>query len=197
MARQPVIVLRLRRLLPTLIAASSLAAAAAPVTFEIEGSHTYPRFAYRHLGLSTQLSRFNVTSGRVTLDQAARTGSVEVTVDLRSVDTGSAEFDAHIQGPDFLDTARHPFASFRSRSVRFRGDQPAAVDGVLTIKGISHPVTLDVTRFRRGFHPLLRRDAIGANATATISRSAFDAGRQVPVVGDEVTLDISLEAIAP
>lgn len=187
----------LNRVLALLAVIAGLPAAAAPVTFDIEPSHTYPRFSYHHLGLSTQLARFNKTTGSVILDTAARTGSVEVRVDMRSIDTGSAQLDQDIQGADLLDTARHPFASFRSRAIRFRGDIPAVIDGVLTINGISRPVSFTVIGFRRGFHPVFRRDAIGGNATAVIRRSDFGVGAQVPLVSDEVTLDIALEAIAP
>lgn len=176
---------------------AGLPAAAAPITFEIEASHTYPRFSYDHLGLSTQMARFNKTTGRVTLDSVAHTGSVELTIDLRSVDTGSIELDRRMQGPGLLDTARHPFASFRSRAIHFRGDAPTLIDGVLTINGIARPVSFAVTHFRRGFHPVFRRDAIGGNATATITPGDFRAGRQAPLTADQVVLDIALEAIAP
>jgi len=183
-----------------ILALSSLFAApalASPTTYDIEPSHTYPRFSYNHLGYSTQLSRFNKTSGTVVLDSEARTGSVDIRIDMTSVDTGSTVFDEHIQGPDFLDTKQFPVATFKSRGVKFDGDKPVEVDGVLTIKGIAKPVTLKVTSFQRKFHPMLKRDAIGANATATIKRSEFNAGKHAPFVGDEVTLDIAVEANAP
>ncbi|MCU0976644.1 MAG: YceI family protein [Steroidobacteraceae bacterium] len=171
-------------------------ALAEPVTFVVDGSHTYPRFSYSHLGLSTQLSRFNNTTGKVVLDQAARKASVEITIDMTSVDTGYAEFNEHIQAEDFLDTARHPTATFRSTRVAFEGDRPVAIDGDLTIKGITKPVTLAVTRFARMDHPLRKKDAIGADASVVIKRSDFDAGQYAPLVGDEVTISIALEAVA-
>lgn len=170
---------------------------AAPTTYTIDTTHTYPRFSYSHLGFSTQLSRFNKTTGTVTLDSEARTGAVDVTIDMKSVDTGNDTFDEHIQGPDFLDTRQYPIATFKSSGVKFDGDQPVSVDGVLTIKGVSKPVTLKVTSFTRKFHPMLKRDAIGANATTVIKRSEFNAGKHAPFVGDEVTLDIAMEGHAP
>lgn len=165
-------------LLPVALLALALAtpATAAPVTFVIDGSHTYPRFSYSHLGLSTQLSRFNNTSGTVILDQAARTAAVDITIDMTSVDTGYADFNDHIQAEDFLDTARHPTATFRSTRVAFEGERPVAIEGDLTIKGITKPVTLEVTRFARMEHPLLKKDAIGADASVVIKRSDFNAG---------------------
>jgi polyisoprenoid-binding protein YceI len=179
------------------LAATSLAAAAAPVTYEVEPTHTYPRFSYSHFGLSTQLSRFDRTSGKVVLDREARTGSVDIVIDMTSVNTGFADFNGHLQSEDFFDTAKHPRATFKSTGVRFEGDKPVAVDGVLTIKGIARPVTLAVSSFTAMQHPMLKKPAIGANASTTVKRSDFGAGKYAPYVGDEVRIDIAIEAVAP
>jgi polyisoprenoid-binding protein YceI len=170
---------------------------AAPVQYTLDANHTFPRFSYSHLGFSTQLSRFNKTTGTLTLDAEAGTGAVDVTIDMKSVDTGSAVFDEHIQRPDLLDTERFPTATFMSTAVRFDGARPVAVDGILTIKGISRPVTLTVTAFKHTLHPMLKKDAIGADASTVIKRSDFNAGKHAPFVGDEVTLSIAVEALAP
>lgn len=177
-------------------AAVTLPAFAAPQTFVIDGTHTFPRFSYNHLGLSTQLSRFNNTSGTIVLDREARTGEVDIVIDTTSVDTGYDTFNEHIQGGDFLDTANHPTATFKSSRVVFDGDTPVAVDGELTIKGVTRPVTLQLSSFTAMPHPMLRKDAIGANATVTVKRSDFNAGKFAPHVGDEVTIDIAVEAVA-
>ncbi len=171
------------------------AALAAPEVYTVDSSHTFPRFSYNHLGFSKQLSRFNKTTGTVTLDKAARSGAVEVSIDMKSVDTGSSVFDGHIQGADFLDTANFPTATFKSTRVVFEGEKPVSVEGNLTIKGVTKPVTLTVTSFQAMPHPMLKKDAIGANASTVIKRTEFNAGKYAPHVGDEVTLDIALEAI--
>ncbi|HTY99723.1 MAG TPA: YceI family protein, partial [Rhodocyclaceae bacterium] len=134
-------------------------------------------------------------SGKITFDPAAKTGAVDVVIDTRSVDTGFPLFNEHIQGEDYLDTARYPTATFRSTAVRFEGDRPVAIDGDLTLKGVTKPVTLTVTSFQHMPHPMLKRDAIGANASTTIKRSEFNAGKNAPYVGDEVTITIAVEAI--
>ena len=173
----------------------SSVATAAPETFVIDGAHTFPRFSYSHFGLSTQLSRFNKTTGKIVLDKEAKTGSVDVVIDTQSVDTGFDVFNGHIQGEDFLDTAKYPTATFKSTKVRFEGDKPVAVDGELTIKGVTKPVTLTITSFINQPHPMMKKDAIGANATTKISRTEFNAGKYAPNVGDEVTIDLAVEAI--
>ena len=167
------------------------------VTYQIDGSHTFPRFSYSHFGFSTQLSRFDQTSGKVVFDPQAKTGSVEVVIDTRSVNTGFADFNSHIQGEDFMDTAKYPTATFKSTRVNFEGNSPKSIDGVLTIKGVSKPVTLAVTSFQAMPHPMLKKPALGANASTTIKRSEFNAGKYAPYVGDEVRIDMAIEAIAP
>jgi polyisoprenoid-binding protein YceI len=176
-------------------AAFALPALAQPETYVLDANHTFPRFSYSHLGYSTQLSRFNKTTGKIVWDKAARTAAVDVVIDMKSVDTGSSLFDGHIQGEDYLDTARYPTATFKSKAVRFDGDKPVAIDGDLTIKGVTKPVTLTVTSFQAMPHPMFKRDAIGANATATVKRSDFNAGKNAPYVGDEVTIGLALEAL--
>lgn len=185
------------QLAASLLLAASLVppALAAPETFVLDTTHSYPRFSYSHFGYSTQLSRFNKTTGKVVFDKAAKTGSVDIVIDMKSVDTGYSTFDEHIQGEDFLDTAKHPTASFKSTKVNFNGDTPATVEGNLTIKGITKPVTLTVSSFQAMAHPMLKKDAIGANAYTIVKRSDFNAGKYAPHVGDDVRIDIAVEAI--
>ncbi len=167
---------------------------AAPETYYIDSGHTFPRFSYNHMGLSTQLSKFNKTTGTVVFDKVAKTGSVNVDIDMKSVETGSNLFNQHIQGEDFLDTATYSTASFKSTKVVFQGDKPSFIEGNLTIKGVTKPVTLKVSHFANMKHPMNGADAIGADASVFIKRSEFNAGKFVPAVGDEVTITISLEA---
>jgi polyisoprenoid-binding protein YceI len=171
-------------------------AIAAPQTYSVDSSHTFPRFSYDHMGLSKQVLSFKKTTGTVVLDKEAKDANVDIVIDMTSVNTGFDPFNGHIQGADFLDTAQFPTATFKSTKVVFDGDKPVSVEGDLTIKGVTKPITLKINSFFNGQHPMLKKDAIGANATGVISRTAFNAGRFAPGVGDEVTLDIALEAVA-
>ena len=173
----------------------TLPAFAAPETYIIEGNHTLPRFEYNHLGYSIQMSRFDKTTGKIILDRAAKTGSVDVTIDMKSINTGSPLFNSHIQGEDLLDTEKFPTATFKSTHFKFDGDKPSAVDGNLTIKGVTKPITLTITSFHCMPHPMLKKDACGANATVKIKRSEFNAGKHAPHVSDDVTLTIPIEAV--
>lgn len=176
-------------------ASMSSAAFATTETYVIDGTHTLPRFEYNHLGYSNQVSRFDKTSGKITLDRAAKTGSVDVVIDAKSVDTGYALFNEHIQGEDYFYTAKYPTITFKSSNLKFDGDKLVTVNGDLTIKGVTKPVTLTVTSFLCMPHPMLKKDACGANATTKIKRSEFNAGKNAPYVSDEVTLTIPVEAI--
>lgn len=179
----------------SLAASLSASAFAAPVTYVIDGTHTLPRFSYSHFGYSTQLSRFDKTSGKIVLDREAKTGSVDVTIATTSVDTGYPLFNEHIQGEDFLDTAKYPTATFTSSKVDFSGDKISSVEGTLTLKGVSKKVTLNVTSFLCMPHPILKKDACGANASVVVKRSDFNMGKYAPYVGDDVTITIPVEAL--
>ena len=179
----------------TLAAALSAPAFAAPETYALDSAHSFPRFSYNHFGYSTQVSRFNKTTGKIVYDKEAKTASVDIVIDATSVDSGFPVFNEHLRGEDFFDTAKYPTATFKSTKVIFEGDKPSAIEGDLTIKGITKPVTLTVTSFHAMPHPMRKKDAIGANAFTVIKRSEFNAGKHVPYVGDEVRIDIGVEAI--
>ena len=188
--------MKTRQLLSVLpLLALPLAAQAAPETFAIDPTHTFPLFSYSHLGYTTQTSRFDKTMGKIVLDLEAKSGSADITIDMKSVSTGSPVFNEHIQGEDFFNTAKYPTATFKSTNAYFDGDKPVALDGDLTLKGITRPVRLKITSFRHMAHPMLKKDAIGANAVTVVKRSEFDMAKYTPFVGDEVTITIAIEAL--
>src|ERR1700759_5444554 len=180
----------------TLSFAFATSALAAPITYKTDANHTFVRFAYEHMGFSTQESRFNKVTGEVTFDPVAHSGSVDISIDTKSVDTGSDLFNQHIQAADFLDTTNFGTATFKSTAVKFDGDKPVSVEGNLTLKGVTKPVTLAITSFKSGQN-MMKKDAIGADASTKISRTAFNMSKYAPMVGDEVTLSIAIEAAAP
>ena len=186
----------MKRFIALTIAASfSSLALAAPETFVFDQNHTKPRFEYNHMGYSIQESRFDTVTGKIIIDRAAHTGSVDVTIEATSVNTGSTVFNGHIQGEDFFDTAKFPTITYKADKMKFDGDKLVAVEGNLTIKGISKPVTLTVTSFMCMMHPMMKKEACGANATAKVKRSDFNMGKYAPLVSDEVTLTIPVESL--
>jgi len=170
--------------LALVLALASIAghALAAPQTYAIDPTHTQPRFEYNHFGYSNQMHSFDKTSGTIVYDKAAKTGSVDVTIDAKSVNTGYPLFNEHIQDEDFFNTAKYPTITFKSTAVKFDGDKPVSVDGNLTIKGVTKPVTLTLTSFQAMPHPIMKKDAIGANAVTKIKRTEFNMGKYAPYV---------------
>ncbi len=165
-------------------------------TYTADADHTFASFAFDHLGYSQQRGRFDTVRATVQLDTENRTGSVQVVIDVASVSTGSATFNQTLLGSAFFDAAQFPEMRFSGTGLAFdRFDRIERVAGELTIKGITRPVTLRVSHFHCMMHPLLRRQACGANADVTIRRSDFGLGKFAPLVGDTVTITIAIEAL--
>lgn len=183
---------------PALLIASSLAllpgVAQAADTYVIEPTHTFAHFSYDHLGFSTFRARFDSTSGTITLDTKAKSGSVDITIATGSISSGVPKFDEHLKSAELFDAAKYPTITFKGTDLKFDGDKLASVTGTLDLHGVQKPVTLTVTRFHCADHPMTKARACGADATGTLKRSDFGLGLYAPMVGDEVTLAIEVEA---
>lgn len=175
-------------------ALSAATPAFAAESYTIDSRHTYPVFEINHLGFSTQRGRFNKTAGRIVLDAAARTGSIEVEVDAASIDMGLDKWDEHLRSDEFFDVAKHPTIRFRSDTIAFDGDKAVSAQGELTLLGVTRPVKLAVSGFRCGPHPVNKRTLCGADVSTTIRRSEFGMTKYVPAVGDEVRILVPVEA---
>lgn len=173
------------------------AAVAAPVTYEIDSSHTYPSFEADHMGgLSLWRGKFNKTTGKVVLDTAAKTGEVEVTVDMASVDFGHDGMNDHARKEDIFDVAKFPTATYKGKISKWNGNAPAEVDGQFTLKGVTQPLKLTINSFLCKPNPMNRRETCGADATATFMRDAYgvDYGKNFGFKMDTKLL-ISIEAV--
>lgn len=184
----------MKKTLFVLAAAGLAAPALAAESYTVDPRHTFPSFEIDHLGFSTQRGRFNKTTGKITLDRQAGTGTVEIAIDTASVDTGLDKLEEVLRSDEFFDAARHPTLIFKSGAVKFSSDRISSVDGELTILGVTRPVTLTVHAFHCGVNPVYKKEACGADATATIKRSDFGMTKFLPALGDEVKLRINVEA---
>ena len=169
--------------------------ALAAESYTIDPYHTFPNFSISHLGFSTMHGRFDKTSGKITLDRAAGTGTVEVSIATDSVSTGYGKRDEHLRSPDFFNAAEFPAITYKSTAVHFKGDVPASVDGNLTISGVTRPVTLTIDAFNCGTNPMNKKEECGAAASAQIRRSDFGVKYGLPAIGDDVKLVFEIEAI--
>jgi polyisoprenoid-binding protein YceI len=164
-------------------------------SYTVDPAHTFPHFSINHLGFSTMQGRFDKTSGTVTLDRAAKTGSLDISIESASISTGFAKRDEHLRSPDFFNAAEFPAITYKSSAMHFKGDALASVDGNLTILGVTKPVTLTIDAFNCGTNPMSKKDECGAGASAHIKRSDFGVKYGLPNVGDDVKLVFEIEAI--
>ena len=172
-------------------------AAAATVTYDIDPEHTFPSFEADHLGgLSVWRGKFNRSHGSVTLDRAAGSGTVEVVVDVSSIDFGHDGLNEYALGAELFEAGKYPQAVYKGRLEDFVDGRPTRVAGELTLHGVTRPVELEVKRFKCMPHPMLKRELCGADALATIQRDEFgmDAGKDYGF-DMAVTLRIQVEAI--
>jgi polyisoprenoid-binding protein YceI len=181
------------------LAALSLAtsvASAAPATYTIDPTHTFPSFEADHMGLSVWRGKFNQNAGTVVLDKAAGQGSVDITIDMTSIDFGLDIMNSKAREPDLFDTAKYPQARYTGRLEGFANGAPSRVVGELTLHGVTKPVTLTVNSFKCMPHPLYKRDWCGADAITTLNRADFgiDAGKDYGFKMD-VVLRIQVEAV--
>lgn len=184
----------MRKTLIALLLAVASSTAVAADKYVFEPTHSQVNLSYMHLGLSVQTQQLRTVSGELLLDAADLTkSSVDVTIDMNSIDTGVAKFDEHIKSKDFFDTAQFPTATFKSTAVAAAGEGKLKVTGDLTLHGVTKPVVLDVTVNKLGEHPMAKKPAAGFNATTKVLRSDFGLGGYVPAVGDEVTISIASE----
>jgi polyisoprenoid-binding protein YceI len=177
-----------------LMSATFALPATAADSYTVDPSHTYPNFQINHLGFSTMHGRFGATNGKIVLDSAAKSGSIDITIDATSIDTGHAKRDTHLKSEEFFNVGKFPTLAYKATSLKFNGDKLTGAEGELTLLGVTKPVSLAVTFFNCGPHPMNKKQMCGANATATIKRSDFGLSTYVPAVGDEVKISIEVEA---
>ncbi len=182
------------------LAAASFAAFAAPETYQLDPTHTLPGFSVNHLGMSTVRGMFEGATGKVVIDRAAKTGSIELKIATASVYTGynkptgaGRTRDEHLRSADFFNVAEFPEMSFKSTKIHFAGDKPDSIEGTLTLLGVTKPLTLKVDAFNCGANPMTKKDMCGADVSGSIKRSDFGMKYAVPAVGDEIKLSIAVE----
>ena len=154
-----------------LVSAMSIAA---PVTYVLDPAHTFPSFAADHMGgLSVWRGKFDHTTGKVVYDKEGKAGSIEVTVDMSSINFGMPKLDEHAKGPDLFDVAKYPTATYTGKFSKFEGTTPTEATGTLTMHGVTKPVTLTINSFLCKQNPMSHKEVCGADASATFNRADF------------------------
>ena len=185
----------------TLIASALLtslvatAAQAAPTTYAIEPTHTFVTFEAKHFGTSTNRGRFDKKSGSVTIDPAAKTGQVDIAIEMGSINTGTEAFNNHLKGKDFFNAEAFPQATFKSSKVVFEGEKVVAVVGDLTLLGKSQTVTLKANHYGCYDNPMLKRQVCGGDFETTLQRADFGMNYGLPFIPNDIKLVIQVEAV--
>jgi polyisoprenoid-binding protein YceI len=184
-----------RIVLASMAALMGASAFAAPVTYTLDPAHTYPSFSADHFGgLSVWRGKFNTTSGKVVYDKDAKSGSIEVTVDMSSINFGMPKLDTHAKSAELFDVAKYPTATYTGKFTKFNGAAPAEAQGTLTMHGVTKPVTLTIESFKCMQNPVAKKEVCGAEASATFNRADFGVDYGVKYgFNQEVKLQIQVE----
>lgn len=163
--------------------------------YRIDPTHTSAQFAVDHLGFSVQRGRFDRSSGTLELDLEAKTGKVQVSIEAASLFSGDAKRDQRLKGPSFFDVETYPLIEFSSTSFEWSGEYPTEVQGDLSLRGVTRPVVLSISRVKCGFHLFDLARACGADAQLTIKRSDFGMDSWLSSIGNDVDITLQVEAI--
>ncbi len=164
-------------------------------TYKVEPTHTFVIWEAKHFGTSTSRGRFDKKDGTIVIDASAKKGSAEITIDMKSMNTGVAPFDKHLTSKDFFNAEEFPTATFKGDQFKFDGDRVTEVNGTLTMLGKTNPVTLKASGFGCYMSPMIKRQVCGGDFEATIARSQWGMGYGVPAIPDNIRLLIQIEAI--
>lgn len=166
----------------------------AAANYKLDSDHTYPSLEFSHMGLSVWRGKFNHTTGTVMLDRVARTGTVNVQVDTDTIDFGLDSMHEYAVRPDWLDVAKYPAMTYTGPIV-FEGDKPVAVDGQLTLRGVTRPLKLTINSFTCIEHPFYKKEACGADAEGQLNRADFGMTQYAEGEAGKVNLRIQVEAV--
>lgn len=189
----------IRVALPLLAAASLYApvSQAAAMHYDLDPAHTSVVVTWTHFGFSHPTADIPNSKGSLVFDKDHPEQSrVDVTLPVTQIDSHVPALTKEFLGAEYFDTAKYPSAVFHSTKVIAKGGNQFDVEGNLTLKGISKPITLHAMLNQQGMHPMVKKQAIGFDATGVIKRSDFKLDKYVPAVSDDVTLTISTEAYA-
>lgn len=167
---------------------------ASAANYTIDSDHTYPSLEMSHMGLSIWRGKFNKTTGKVTLDRAAKTGSADILIETASIDFGHDKMNEHAIAEDWLNAQKYPTMTYKG-TLKFKGDIPESMDGQLTMRGITKPVKLKINSFKCMEHPMLKREVCGADAEGVLNRADFGMAKYSEGEAGKIYMRIQVEAL--
>lgn len=186
-----------KTLFAILAVAASAGAIAQAGVYKIDPTHTRATWEAKHFGTSTNRGSWDKTDGEIALDKAAKTGNVDITIDMSSINTGVMPFNGHMKGPDFFDVANHPTARFVGDKITFDGDKIVEVAGNMTIRGKTNPAVLKAVTYNCYENARLKREVCGGDFETVVKRSTYGVnwGLAEKFTSDDVKVTIQVEAI--
>lgn len=160
--------------------------------YAIEPAHTQVTFTVTHFGITPYSGTFSGASGTATIDPAhPAAATLSVTIPTASVETTSSKLTDELKSADWLDAGKFPAATFVSTKVTPMGPAMAAIDGNLTLHGVTRPATLSARFFGAATNPMSKKASVGFVGRMTVRRAEFGVAKYVPMVSDETTLTIN------
>ncbi len=190
----------MRRFILSAVAIASAFSISAPSLaadkYEFDKSHTRILFFVNHLGFSDMVGEFTDYDGGFNFDpQKPEDSSVNVTLKPTGIRTSSAKLDSELQGDKFFKSDKFPTIQFVSKSIKVTGANTGEISGDLTLLGVTKPATISVHFNKADYHPFTKDFVAGFSATAKIKRSDFGMAEYLPLVGDEVRLEVQTEGV--
>ncbi|MBP6083612.1 MAG: polyisoprenoid-binding protein [Providencia sp.] len=186
----------MKKLALPLLASLFLVGTVQAAEYKLDPTHTKAVFYIDHFNTSTNSGGFHNISGDMTYSPEKEKGSINVKIPAETLNTGLTAFDNHIKSADMLDVAKYPAIEFKSTKWNFVDNKPVSIDGVLTMKGQSHPVQLKTTKFGCYFSPIFKADVCGGDFETTIDRAQWGVDFLVKDgMTKNVTIKIQAEAI--
>lgn len=162
--------------------------------FIIDDQHSYLLWHIQHLGFSSQTGKWFVKGFIVFDKNHPKNSHVEVNIPIADMITGIEALDKHLKGKDFFDVKKYPQAKFISNQITITGKDSAKITGMLTLHGITKPISLDVKLNKAGKHPFTKKNTLGFSATTTLKRADFGMNGSMSALSDAVNIDIAVEA---
>jgi polyisoprenoid-binding protein YceI len=176
------------------MAGASVTALAARESYTVDPSHTYPSLEMSHMGISVFRGKFTKSSGKVTLDRAAGTGTVEIRVDTSSIDFGHMGMNTFATSEDWLGVDKFPAMTYKG-AIRFTADKPSSVEGELTLRDVTRPLHLRINHFACIPHPIFRKEVCGADAEGELNRADYGMTLYSDGEAAKIRLRIQVEAL--
>lgn len=184
----------LRILQPTVFFVLMLSAPGWAATYQLDPRHTIVQFEIDHFWLFVQRGQFDRAHGTLEYDAEQHSGSLDVVIDTDSLDTENDERDATLKGTGWFEVSRYPTITFRSQRFIFEQNRLIAIEGALTMLGVTQPMRLEIAQITCGLNPASSKWRCGAVASGTLLRSRFGLRTDLPLIGDEVRLRLQAEA---